>query len=210
LIVLSAVCHLPASAMSGEGRPDFFVTPFGGYRVSGSMALDDPTFSRLEFGNDAVYGLALGMSMAPIEAEGGGEFEIMWTHQDTELQAIPHPGFTAESMAMNVDQFHFNGLYFPSAAGSWRPYAIAGLGATRFAPAGNTSSITRFSWGIGGGAKIGFTDRLSLRLEAKWDPAMTQSSGSVFCNSATGRCFVSASGDILNQFDFTAGLTLKI
>ena len=88
---------------------------------------------------------------------------------------------------------------------------IAGLGATRYAPAGDVSTLTLFSWALEGKAqKFPLTQRLSLRFEAKWDPAQADASGSVFCNSATGQCFVIASGDPINQFDFTAGLTLRI
>jgi hypothetical protein len=115
-----------------------------------------------------------------------------------------------EGFDLNVDQFHFNGLYFPPGFAKAQPYAIAGAGMTRYAPVGDAEALNRFSWALGGGVHIPFTSRLGLRLEGKWDPALTSSSGSVFCNTGTGRCVVTASGDLIDQFDFTAGLTLHI
>jgi opacity protein-like surface antigen len=196
-----------AAARAAEGRPGFQITPFGGYGIRGAMALDDPDFSELDMENNPVYGLAIGMEVHE------GLLEIMWTHQDSEIRAVPvRGGPPAEQFNVNTDQVHFNGLYFPPQVdgATLHPYVMAGLGFTNFAPTGDFHSESRFSWALGGGAQFEFTTRLGLRLEGKWNPALTSSSGGVFCNSSTGRCYFAASGELINQFDFTAGLTLKI
>jgi hypothetical protein len=139
--------------------------------------------------------------------------ELMWTHHDSSLRAVPNLGGPpARSLDLNTDQFHFNGLYIPEGfEKDWaQPYAMGGLGVTSYAPVGNYTTLNRFSWALGGGLLFSMTKRLGLRLEGKWNPALASSSSTVFCNSTTGTCFVSASGDIIDQFDFTAGLTLKI
>ncbi len=202
---------VPAMAGSdGQRRPPFEITPFGGYRLGGSLDLNDPSYRTLEFGDGGVYGLALGVHVEPVEGVGEAAVEVMWTHQESTLKALPNPGVASLSMNMNVDQFHFNGYYGPPQKGYLRTYVIAGLGATRFSPTGNVGSLSLFSWALGLGAKVPFTPRLALRVEAKWDPALANASGGIFCNSSTGQCFVAASGSPINQFDFTAGLALRI
>jgi len=208
LTILGTSCFTVGA--EGQIWPPFEITAFGGYRGSGSLALDDPSYSRLDFADGAVYGIAVGMSVEPADSPGNGAIEFMWTHQDSTLKALPNPGAADISMNMNVDQFHFNGLYLPPRFERVLPYVIAGLGATRYAPEGDTSSLTLFSWALGAGAKVPLTKHLGLRLEAKWDPALANASGGVFCNSATGQCFAAASGKTINQFDFTAGLSLRI
>src|SRR4051812_48413829 len=91
-----------------ENRPAFEITPFGGYRLSGSFALDDASYKRLDFADAGVYGIAMGINVAPPEGVGDGAVEVMWTHQDSALTAQPNPGVTSTSMDMNVDQFLFN------------------------------------------------------------------------------------------------------
>jgi opacity protein-like surface antigen len=206
-VIISATCLQAEPA--GRSLPTFEITPFGGYRLGGSLGLDDPSYKELKFGDGGIYGVALGLDV-PVEDVGDGMMEFMWTHVDSTLTAQPNPGIAGISTDMKVDQFHLNGLYLPPGNIRFRPYAIVGLGATRFAPTGALSSATMFSWALGAGAKVALTNRFGLRFEAKWDPALANSSGSVFCNSATGQCFVTASGDTINQFDFTAGLTLRL
>jgi hypothetical protein len=183
-----------------------WITPFGGYRLGSSIALEDPNYSKVDLGDAPVYGLAAGMDVME------GLVEFMWTHQDSEAHAIPTPGGTAprESLTLNTDQFFVNGLYFPPDFVRIQPYVIGGLGITHINPTGDTSTLSRFSWALGGGAHIPITEHIGMRFEAKWNPALTGSSGNIFCNSATGRCFVSSSGDIIDQFDFLAGVTLRI
>lgn len=182
-----------------------WITPFGGYRLSGSVKLEDPNFSKVDLSDSSVYGLSAGMQVPE------GLLELAWTHQANSARAIPLAGGPPmEGFDLHVDQFHFNGLYLPPEFEHVKPYAIAGLGFTRYAPVGDAEALDKFSWALGGGVHIPLTSRLGLRLEGKWDPALVSSSGGVFCNSTTGRCYVAAAGDLIDQFDFTAGLTLHI
>jgi opacity protein-like surface antigen len=182
-----------------------WISPFGGYRFNGSLNLDDPNFRKIELKDNPVYGLAVGGDVME------GVVEVMWTHHDSHASAIPMAGGPpAEGFDLNVDQFHLNGLYIPQGFEKVEPYALAGLGVTHYAPVGAADSMNRFSWALGGGTLMHLNSRLALRLEGKWNPALMSSSSSAFCNTSTGRCYVAASGDLINQFDFTAGLTLRI
>jgi hypothetical protein len=196
-------CGVPTVQAEGHG---IWITPFGGYRTAGSIKLDDPNYSKVDLIDTPIYGLAAGMEVI------GGLVEVMWTHQDSEAQLVRTPGSTAplDQFTLNTDQFHVNGLYFPPDFVRVQPYVLGGLGVTHYNPTGEASSESRFSWALGGGAHIPVTERIGFRFEAKWNPALTGSSGNIFCNSGTGRCYAAASGDIIDQFDFTAGLTLRI
>jgi opacity protein-like surface antigen len=207
LLTLSPVLNI----WGDDAPPRFEITPFGGYRMSGSLALNESSYSRLDFADGGIYGVSAGMRVVTGEELGEGLIEVMWTHQGSEISAIPNSGTTGtpiQSLTLNVDQFHFNGIYYLPDFEKTFPYVLAGVGATRFAPTGDIQSLTRLSWALGGGVKIPLRRRFALRLEAKWDPAMAQTSGGVFCNTATGQCYTAASGTLMQQIDFTAGLTI--
>src|SRR5262245_42252098 len=115
-----------------------WITPFGGYRLSGALNLEDQNFSKIDFADNPVYGLAVGMDVHD------GMVEVMWTHQDTHATPIPvlGGGLPSTQFDMKVDQFHFNGLYFmpDTEEHALRPYAMAGLGMTTYNPTGDGSS----------------------------------------------------------------------
>jgi hypothetical protein len=205
LFLAALLVGIPMRSRADDERMRFELTPFGGYRFSGSVPLDDPHFSKVDLADSGVFGLAAGVEVPE------GLLEFMWTHQDSSARVLPVSGGPAEeSFDLSADQFHLNGLYFPPEFEHYRPYVLAGLGMTRYAPSGDIESMNRFSWALGGGVKVPFSQRLALRLEAKWDPALTSSSTSVFCNSSTGTCLVGTSGKLIDQFDLTAGLSLRI
>ena len=202
---VDAFTHPLLFIMGRGGRPTFTLMPFGGYRLSGSVALDDPNYSKIDLADNPIYGLAAGMEVHE------GLVEIMWTHQDSHATAVPvSPDFPSERFGLNTDQFHFNGLYFPPGYDSVQPYAMAGLGMTRYEPSGDSEALNRFSWALGGGFKVPLTHSVELRFEGKWDPALMSSTSSTFCNTATGQCLVTTSGKLVDQFDFTAGVSLRL
>jgi opacity protein-like surface antigen len=67
-------------------------------------------------------------------------------------------------------------------------------------------SVTKFSLGLGGGAKILITDHIGLRLEGRWFGTFFDGSGSAFCTS--GQCLINVQGDVFSQFVANAGIVI--
>ncbi len=68
------------------------------------------------------------------------------------------------------------------------------------------TSETKLSLSLGGGARFYLTDRLGLRLDARWFGTFFNGSGAVFCSN--GACLLNVQGDTLSQYTATAGVVL--
>jgi hypothetical protein len=191
---------IPALAQSGPGAHRFEISPFVGYQFGGTLRVQA---GDLLLKADMNYGGTLNVAVRP-----GVQLELAYIRQDTELRLKDYAfGRTETLFAMAVEYFQVGGLYEPR-SGRVRPYGLVTAGLTHFNPKPeDRSSEWRFSFGLGGGFKAFVTERLGFRFQGRLLFPYFGASSGLWC-SAPGGCFVSFSGRVILQADFTAGLIL--
>ncbi len=129
-------------------------------------------------------------------------FGVFFTHSQTDIG--DRAGLT--DAGLGVSHLHFTGTsYYPS--GNWEPFVTAGIGAAFFSPNDNTlDNTTRISFNIGGGANYKFSEKLLLRLEARWIPTLFNGSAAGICS---GGCTIAFQSDMYSQFQANIGLLLR-
>lgn len=181
------------------------IAPFGGYRVGGNFEVEEAAFSKVKMEPSETYGLSVG-----VEFDEKYQLEIMWSREEAELYGSGGT-FTNKRhlFDVNVDQYHFNGLYLWGSVDDWvRPFLLFGLGATHFNPVSDQDSLLRFSFCLGGGVKLYFWKHLGIRLQGRWIPTYVSSDSAIFC-SLPGSCVFVTSSEIVHQAEFTGGLILR-
>jgi len=205
LLTLTAV--LFAGSALGQGR--FEIQPFVGYKFGGTVPVysevgEDLNIDKVQFKSGVAYGLTVGADLSEMVG-----LEFLWNRQESQaVGKLKGGGEYAERIDANIDQYHGNFLFhFMDRDESLRPYFLVGIGASRASGADN--SITKFSWGLGGGLKYFFTENMGVRLQVRYAPTYLYSTaGGVWCNW-WGFCWVMPNDHFLNQGDATAGWTFR-
>lgn len=192
------------SSLAAESVRRFEVTPFAAYRIGGTFQ-DDEAGRDYELDEAGAYGLRLNLL-----AEANTQYELGWSRQTTalDLRAVPSVG---ERIDLDVDYYQLGGTY------QWdgnrlRPFMVATLGAARYAPEpAEIDAETYFAFSIGGGWQLRPTSRLGLRLEGRFYGTWLSGSSRIFCTSASAAsgCLIQASGDLLWQWEMSAGAVFR-
>ena len=158
------------------------------------------------------YGISLGYFVTPTT-----QLEFVWNHQATQLELGGTN--TAEIGDVSLDDFHGGVSYhFGDSDASARPYLSLGLGATSTGGldfidrTGATRSIdgsTRFSGRLGAGVKIYPSDSVGLRLGASWVPTYIKSDAEGYWCDPYWGCYVVGDAQYANQFELSAGISLR-
>lgn len=144
------------------------------------------------------YGLNVGFTLV-----GGLQLELFWSHQESDL--VAKGGFFFEDLTitdLEIDYYHA-GVLFQFGDGQFQPFIAGSLGVTEFSP-GNAilEDESRFSVGVGMGAKIFFNKSFGLRLEARAFTTLIDEGDDVcdgrFCYYEEGTYFI--------QGEFRGGL----
>jgi hypothetical protein len=173
------------------------VTPFIGYRFGGGLE-DSVTGATLDIKDSESYGLILGYRTSRETT-----IELLFSRQSTDL--IAKGLFSPTSLTdLDINYIHLGGSYVWYPKRKLRPFIQASLGATHLNPGrADLASETRFSFGIGGGAKYFFTKNIGLRLDGRALGTLVDSDSAIFCS---GGCTIRVSGSTLWQFEGTLGL----
>ena len=166
-VTAALVAILAAATSAAEAqKPRFEITPTYGHSFLGGFEIDDLEFGRLdlEIGDAEVRGLIVGF---PVRRNL--HLELYWNEQDTSFGLDEGPFLGAADLGtMDVTYLH-GGVAWSAPLGQVRPFAALSAGITRLSPESDFLPETenRFSIGLGGGAKIFFTDHFGLRLEGR-------------------------------------------
>ncbi len=200
-VIASLLSFLPVCAMAGTVE----VTPFAGYTMGGNFT-DAATGKSLSFDDTSSYGIMVDFKQA-VDKEGGEPWiELYYSRQQTKLKADQGPFLGEPLFDVTIEYFHIGGTYGMS-EGAVKPFVVGTLGATHMTPKGaGLSPETKLSLSLGGGVKLALTERVGLRLDARWFGTFFNGSGSVFCSN--GACLVNIQGDVLSQYSANAGLVL--
>lgn len=173
------------------------VTAFGGYSVS--EGIDNATSGeRVSIKSGVAFGGA-----ADYDLDSSRQLQLFYGQQSTTLD----PGGGLPRFDFDVRYLHLGGTYFFDGPIGRGPYAVGGIGATRFSPNLNgLQSETKASLNIGFGYLWPLGSAIAVRAEARAFVTLLNSSGALFCS---GGCTVFLSGDAFVQGQAMLGLTAK-
>ncbi|MCP3956530.1 MAG: porin family protein [bacterium] len=179
------------------------ITPFYGFQFAGEFEdrFDEGDFDGVDVDEGETYGLFLNFALDPGGPEGG-QIELMYNRQETELQA--NRLFGPDVADLDIEYWHLGFLY-QWAPGQARPYVVIGLGATRLESPGFESE-TRFSWSGGGGVKLMFNQNFGVRFDGRIYSTIIDEDDDVFCDPRG--CFSYDDDTFLVQLDVKGGLVL--
>ena len=200
--VLALIAMLfPVSAIAA----DIEVTPFAGYTMGGEFT-DAVTGKSLSFDDTSSYGIMVDFKQA-VDKEGREPWiELYYSRQQTRLKADQGPFIATPLFDVNIEYFHLGGTYGP-ATGKVKPFVVGTFGATHMTPKGEgLHAETKFSLSLGGGVRLYLTERVGIRLDARWFGTLFNGSGSAFCS--VGACLINVQGDVLSQYTANAGVVL--
>lgn len=192
-------------AAAQETLPRFELTPYLGYDVGGTFE-DEESATKIELDEGGAVGLIFN-----IRESRNTQWEIVYAHQDTSADTSDLAGFES-STDLRVQYLHGGGTYEFDARGAVQPYLVATVGGTHMSPrAAGLDSDTFWSFSIGTGLRVGMTERLAARLEARARGTLVESDSRLFCVSGIGgaACQIQIDGKVLYQFELFAGLTMR-
>ena len=193
-ILLGSFCLLLMSTSLLQAQK-VEISPFYGYRFGGDF---QDAFTGAEYGiKDApAYGLFVDL----IPAGPDMKIELLWSRQDTSLDVDGGNGMN--DLDLTIDEFQVGGIA-EKGDKRLRGYVSAHVGATHFSTDGYGSD-TRFSLGVGGGAKYFLTRNIVLRADLRGFCTVVEAeSGFIYSNGAT---LVVFSGSALWQGQASIGV----
>ena len=216
LVVLALMFALSPLALAQDYKME--LTPFFGYTFSDGI----------EFNPAAIPGGAIVDQITPKSGFAWGfqadvlasemfAMGFQYSDQSSKLELREVGGQKTEVTDMKVRDYHgMFTLNLGEADAPAKPFIFIGLGATQYSPddiQGNSvESNTRFSTTWGGGMKMYMSDHIGVRLGIRWTPTYinTDPSG-IWCSPYwPGACWVVGEANYSHQFDFNAGLILRL
>jgi len=196
--------------ISGNGGWTFSdgVTSAGGPVLGG----DGELYDRIDPTDSFSWGLTIGYYL-----NENSELEFIYSQQQSTLEVSG----TAVREIGDFSIKNYHGVYtynFGETDAVARPYLSIGAGGTSYPGltftriTGDTGEIggnTQFSGTLGLGVKVYPGSRAGLRLGARWTPTYIKSdSDGYWCDPYWG-CYVVGNAQYSNQYELSAGLTLR-
>ena len=216
-LIFALVLVLASTAAWGQAR--FELTPFVGYRTTGNIDGAIQELSEFSITDGLAYGLSLGYRVSQMLT-----MEVLWSRVDSQFTARVGGGGEEELAKIATDAIHANFLFFAlNDQYKARPYFLLGLGATianpkatdfsdgDINPSGQSidpSAASRFSWSLGGGVLISASERIGVKLQAKWFPTYINTTSEIWVDW-WGYAWVVPVNNYMNQWEFTGGLVFR-
>jgi hypothetical protein len=213
-LLLLATAALPAAAQERPSR--FELTPYGAYRFGGEFEAEDTDDG--DTSNDGRdfelhEGNATGLILDIRTNSVNTQWEILYAHQDTQLETEATFTAGAPLLDLDVDYLQFGGTYlFDEASDSTVPFVAMTAGLARFEPeAPGLQAENYFSGSLGGGVQLRADKPIGVRLEARVFGTFVDSDSTLFCRTGpeANFCALSVSGSVLVQFEARAGLVVR-
>ncbi len=188
-----------AAAQSVPSQPrenHFEITPFAGYMAGGGFKdpIDD---SDRDLESEVDYGLFLNMNAGSPDRQ----YELLYSRQGTRIEG-------ATPIDLAVQYLQIGGIVNFTDVQPVVPYFGLTVGATRFSPDGDLDDETRFSFSVGGGAKVPITEHIGLRFDARAFVTVMNSDSEFFCRSVAGAasCRIAVDSSTMVQYSATLGV----
>jgi len=174
------------------------VSVFAGYRGGGEFE-EINTGEKLSITEDESTGFSIWWTY-----DENTFIEVLYSHQEAQLTSSTAP--TDVLIDLDIDYFHFGGVYQWPGTNKAKPYLSGTIGVTHYSPeTGGYDSKSRASLGLGLGTRINLTKNLGLKFEGKGFATVLDSGGAIFCNN--GNCRIVAAGSAIWQYQLQAGLS---
>lgn len=200
---------LPAIAQETTQKQEppkrFELTPFGGLTFGGSLE-DEESNEDLDFDDGDIFGLIFN-----IREKYNTQYEFLFAVDKTSAKTSDLSDITTD-VDLDIQYYQLGGTYLFDAESLVEPFFAATIGLSRFKPESNDFDDENFfSWSLGGGVKIVPTERFGIRLEARSFGSWVDGDTDLFCRSVNGvaRCAISANGDTVWRWHFTAGAIFR-
>ena len=187
------------------------ITPYYGYQLNGKVIGYN---GDLNIRDASAYGMMLDLKVRP-----GMQVELFYGRSDTRADFVEFRGPTYKLTDVSVNYFQIGALREVKRVKNITLYGIGSLGATLLSPSGdsyNQTPITYyyedwwlFSITAGGGAKVWFSKKIALRLEARLLMPITWGGGG-FMVGTGGSGFYLGGGSAILQGSLSAGLTIAL
>jgi hypothetical protein len=175
------------------------ITPLVSFHQDAGIGTAYETNARIEAG----AGLGL---MVSFDRRDDLRLDVLYLGQRSEL-SVDDPDQTPIEFPIDIE-VHYLQLggrkYFRTPA-TLRPYLGGALGAGMLRPDFSDTSL-RFSFSFGGGADLVMTDRIGLRLDARWFGLLFGETVGVACGPG---CDGTLDAGGVNQFVIAAGVVMK-
>ena len=198
VVLVAAVLSLALAAGAPAQAQSWEASFLAGFTPSASLDRRARQIDQLDIGGGFTLGGQVGYHLGQRCSA-----EVLWTRQDSGLQVGTAHG-KADLFAFTMDDLHGNAVFhFADRSARLRPFVFGGLGATFFS-GGGLASETKFSWGIGGGAKYFPWKSVGLRAHARYKPVVLHDkSAGDFCDPF-GFC-----QSWLGQFEVSGGVVAR-
>lgn len=193
---LAAAVVVASPAARSAEEPRFEVTPMFGYHAGGQFK-DSATNATIKLNEAGTAAVAINWRAA----ESGTQYELFYTHQSTDTDE-------AAPTKLKVEYLHVGGTTLVGdAEDRVTPFAVGGIGATRFSPGLSTmSKETRWSLNLGGGVRVPLTKHVRLRFEARGYLTWLGGNADLFCD---GGCTLVAKSKALFQYAALGGVSVS-
>jgi opacity protein-like surface antigen len=192
--ILAAALLLGASPAFAQRTE---VSVLGGYTTPGDIEMKAAGIEELEAGGGFTWGVEAGWFFTDHFG-----FEASWVRQEGAVTIGTAAG-SADLFEMNATLLHGSVVYrFGPDNARLVPFVSAGAGAA-FLSADDLEGETKFAWTLGAGLKWFASERVGVRVQARYVPMMLNDESSEFCDPF-GFCQGS-----LNQFELMGGLVLR-
>lgn len=181
------------------------VTPFGGYVFGGNMQGD---YGDVHIDDNAQYGGMISFAVSKVM-----DVDLIYNRSDTKAHVnyFTYNGYAQPSLeiplSINYMQIGFTKNFRVNPKVS--PFVGFNLGACDFAPKEDYSDAWFFSVGMNAGAKIYFSNRIGLRLQAQGYIPVQGTAFSMFVGTGGASGGVSVYSTLF-QFGFTGGLIFRL
>ena len=190
----------------------FELTPFVGYRTSGSFDGTYQDFTNFKVNGGMAFGLTFGYMVSPNIL-----VEAMMSRLNSSLSAHGLEIVDTNLFDLTTDVYHLNFLfYFGNAEAKARPFILLGLGLLSANPkpaeiegeSFDAPAKTRFSWSLGAGLEAMFNRNVGVRVTAKWLPTYINSESAIWIDW-WGNPWIVPVSNYMNQGEFTGGLVFR-
>jgi opacity protein-like surface antigen len=193
-MALAAVALLVASPAFAQQTE---ISLLGGYTTSGDIDRKAVGIETLEVAGGFNWGVVAGRFFTH---HWGAE--ASFSRQGSDLVIGTSAG-SAELFDMTLGLLHGSAVYqFGSVEAAFKPFVLAGLGAT-FLSAEDLESETKFSWTVGAGIKWFPSKKVGGRVQARYAPTSLNDSSADFCDPF-GFC-----QGTLHQFELAGGVVVR-
>jgi hypothetical protein len=187
---------LATSAALAVEEPRFEVTPLFGFHDGGRFK-DGITDDTIKLNSAGTAAVAINWRAG----EPGTQYELFYSRQSTDTdEVLP--------TKLKVEYLQIGGTTIVGEAESRVvPFAVGGIGATRFSPGlSSMSQETRWSFNLGGGVRVPLAKHVRLRFEARGYLTWLGGDASLFCDSG---CTLVAKGKTFFQYAALGGVSVN-